>query len=426
MSQIKRRDFLKLVGAASALGALGQAPVALGKASARVIVIGGGFGGATAAKYIRRFDPGIHVTLIEKDSKYTTCPFSNTVIAGMRDIDSITFGYDKLSKNHGVEVIHDLVTEVDAAGKKVTLKGGKTLQYDKLVVSPGIDFKADAIEGYDEAAAQKMPHAWKAGAQTTLLRKQLEAMKDGGTVVIAPPPNPFRCPPGPYERASLIAHYLKNNKPNSQILILDAKDKFSKMPLFQDGWAELYGTMIAWTGASEGGKVVRVDPKGMKVVTTDEEVTADVANIIPAQTASRLAHAAGLTDKTGWCPVDPNTFESTIHKDVYVIGDASIAGPLPKSGYAANSEAKVCAAQLVAAVSGQKPLAPSWVNTCYSLVGPQYGISVAMVYKGSPKGIAKVEGSGGVSPRQAPLSTRTMEAIYAEGWYNSIVQDMFT
>ncbi|MGD8642803.1 MAG: FCSD flavin-binding domain-containing protein [Chromatiales bacterium] len=426
MTHLKRRDFLKWAGAGSVIGAAGLAPFVHAKTSARVVVIGGGFGGATAAKYLRKFDPNLEVTLVEKNMKYSTCPFSNLVLGGLRDIDSITFGYDKLASAHGVKVINDTVTKVDPVAKKVSLAGGKTLQYDKLVMSPGIGFKMDAIEGYDDAAAEKMPHAWKAGPQTVALRKQLEAMKDGGTVVIGAPPNPFRCPPGPYERASLIAHYLKTNKPKSQLIILDAKDKFSKQPLFQDGWGRLYGTMIQWMAASEGGKVTRVDAKAMKVYTTDDEFDVDVANVIPPQTANALAHQTGLTNDSGWCPVDQTTFESSIHKDVYVIGDACIAGKMPKSGYAANSQGKVCAAQVVAALSGQAAVEPSWVNTCYSLVGPQYGISVAAVYRISDKGIVGVEGAGGVSPRDAQASTRSMEAIYAEGWYNAITADMFT
>ncbi|MBI3778594.1 MAG: FAD-dependent oxidoreductase, partial [Gammaproteobacteria bacterium] len=248
MSQITRRDFLKIAGAASAAGVLGHASLARaaegGKGSARVVIIGGGFGGATCAKYLRRLDPGVAVTLIEPSTKFITCPFSNMVLGGLRDMNSITQNYGALKKKHGVNVMHDTVTSIDAAGKKVKLKSGKTLSYDRLVVSPGIDFKWDAVEGYSEKAAEVMPHAWKAGPQTLLLQKKLKAMKNGGTFVMVAPPNPFRCPPGPYERASMVAHYLKEHKPKSKIIILDVKDAFSQQGLFLDGWKKVYGDMI--------------------------------------------------------------------------------------------------------------------------------------------------------------------------------------
>src|SRR3972149_830947 len=262
MSKITRRDFLKIAGAASAAGVLGYASTARaaegGKGSARVVVIGGGFGGAPCAKYLRRLDPGVAVTLIEPSTKFITCPFSNLVLGGLRTMDSITQTYGTLKKKQGVNVMHDTVTAIDAAGKKVTLKSGKTLSYDRLVVSPGIDFKFDTIEGYSEKAAEIMPHAWKAGPQ-----QNLKAMRDGGVVVSAAPANPFRCPPGPYERAGMIAHYLKEHKPKSKVLILDAKDAFSKQGLFLDGWKKVYGDMIEWVPGAKGGVVMAGDTKKM-------------------------------------------------------------------------------------------------------------------------------------------------------------------
>ncbi len=305
-------------------------------------------------------------------------------------------------------------------------KGSRVLQSDCLVVSPGIDFRWDAIEGYDEAASQIMPNAWKAGTQTKLLRDQLAAMKDGGTVIIAPPANPFRCPPGPYERASLIAHYLKQNKPKSKILILDAKDHFSKQPLFMQGWEKLYPGMIEWVEASMGGSLKRVDTKTKMLYSTDDDdYKGDVINVIPPQKAGAIAHKAGLVNADGWCPVNQRTFESEIHKDVHVIGDACIAGNMPKSGFAANSQAKVCAAAIVTSFSGGTMPEPSYVNTCYSLVGPEYGISVAAVYRLTDEGIVKVKGSGGVSLREAKAEFRKKEAKYATGWYMSITNDIF-
>ena len=428
MDTLDRRNFIKYLGATSALSALSYNPLGFAlsssKTKAKIVIIGGGFGGATCAKYLLKFDPSLQVTLIESSDKFVTCPFSNTVIGGMHKIDFITHSYDKRVKQ-GVNVIHDTATGIDFDARKVKLSKHKAVEYDRLVVSPGIDFQWGAIEGYDEAASEIMPHAWKAGEQTVLLRKQLEAMKDGGVVIIASPANPFRCPPGPYERASLIAHYLKTHKPKSKIVILDSKEKFSKQPLFQDAWEELYPDMIEWHPGSQGGTVTRVDPGKMMVYAGDDEHKGDVINIIPPQKAGNLAKHAGLINDKGWCPVDQSTFASSLKKNVYVIGDASIAGKMPKSGYAANSQAKVCAASLVSELQGLDPSSPSWVNTCYSLVAPDYGISVAAVYRYSDKGIVGVKGAGGVSPRSAPDSFRQKEAIYAESWYKSISSDIF-
>ena len=426
MSQITRRDFIRLAGAAGAVSALGVVGCEKAKPAARVVVIGGGFGGATCARYIRRADSGIEVTLIEQAAKFVTCPFSNTVLGGLNDIDFITHTYDALRDKHGVKVVHDTVTGVDPVAKKVTLKGGGSMSYDRLVVSPGIDLKWGAIEGYDQAAGEVMPHAWQAGPQTLALRKQLEAMDDGGVVIIAAPGNPFRCPPGPYERASLIAHYLKTHKPKSKILILDTKEKFSKMSLFKQGWRELYPDMIEWVAGSVGGKVVRVDTKAMTVITNSGDThKGNVINIIPPQKAGAIAHTAGLVNEAGWCPVDQKSFESSKHKGIHVIGDSCVAGKMPKSGFSANSQGKVCAAAVVAMLKGESVGGTSYVNTCYSLVGPDYGISVAKVYRWTEKGIVGVEGSGGVTPADAPESFMRDEAKYAKGWYASIMSDMF-
>lgn len=423
MSDFTRRDFIKLAGAAGAASALGW-PSFAQAARGRVVVVGGGFGGTTCAKYIRKLGPGIKVTLVERDSRFVTCPFSNLVLGGLRKIDSITHGYDKLRKNHGVKVIHDSVTTIDPTAKKITLAGGKRLRYDRLVVSPGIDFKWGAIAGYDEAASQTVPHSWKGGPQTLILRKQLEEMRNGGVVIIAPPGNPFRCPPGPYERASMIAHYLKQSKPRSKILIYDAKDKFSKQPLFMQGWKKLYPGMIEWVKQSDGGAIERVDPKSRTIYPVfGSPQKGDVVNLIPPQKAGEIAHTAGLVSQDGWCPVNQRTFESKVHKDVHVIGDASAASPLPKSGFAASSEAKVCAAAIVAALSEETMPDPSYVNTCYSLVGPEYGISVAAVYRLDGKDIVKVKGAGGVSPKNATDAFRRDEARYTVGWYMSITAD---
>ncbi len=430
--KITRRGFVKGAGAAAAVGMVGVPFLALG-ASKKVVVVGGGTGGATAAKYLRMADPTIEVTLIEANKDYYTCYMSNEVLSGDRTIDSIKFGYTGLGK-HGVKVVHDVVTEIDAKAKIVKTKGGQSFNYDRCIVAPGIDLKWDAIEGYDAKVAETIPHAWKAGSQTVTLRKQLEAMKDGGTVVIAPPPNPFRCPPGPYERASQIAHYLKSHKPKSKILILDPKPNFSKQGLFVQGWKDLYGyetdnSMIEWRGSAQGSNdnaVIKVDAGSMSVTTGfEEEVKADVLNVIPAQKAGAIAFAAGLTDDSGWCPINLHTFESTIHKDIHVIGDASIATGMPKSGYAANSEAKVCAASVAALLSGQEPGIPAYVNTCYSIVGEDYGISVAGVYRLAEDGSKITQVSGGLTPSDATPEMRAREVQYAYSWFTNITSDIF-
>lgn len=430
MNTLTRRKFIQIAGGTGAwlgMSALGGLHTASAKSTGRVLVIGGGFGGATCAKYLRKFDPNLKVTLIEKDKHFITCPFSNMVLGGIRQMAQIQHDYGNLHSKHGVEVIHDTVTSIDPAARKVKLKGGKSLAYDRLVVSPGIDFKYEAIEGHSLDASKKIPHAWIAGEQTTILRKQLVSMADGGVVIIAPPGNPFRCPPGPYERASMIAHYLKQHKPKSKILILDAKDAFSKQGLFQAGWQQLYPGMIEWVKGADGGRIESVDVKGMTLMSElGTKHKASVINLIPPQKAAPLAHQAGLVNNDGWCPVNQETFESSIHPGVFVIGDASIAGKMPKSGFAANSQGKVCAAAIVTSLHGAKLPEPSYVNTCYSLVGPDYGISVAAVYRLKEGQIVGVEGAGGVSPKDADAEFRKREADYASGWYASITKDAFS
>lgn len=424
MTNISRRSFNGLMGAAGVLTLAGGLSACAGTGKgARVVVVGGGFGGATAAKYLKRYDPSLDVTLIDEDKSHHTCPFSNTVLAGMHDLSFIERKFDALQAKYGIKFVNAHVAGIDAAKKTVTTKDGQTIAYDKLVVSPGIDFKWNAIEGYDEAASHIMPHAWKAGPQTVLLRKQLEAMPNGGLVVISAPGNPFRCPPGPYERASLIAYYLKQHKPKSKVLILDSKDAFAKDKLFKEGWEKIYDEMIEWVPAAKNGKVTKVDAKGGVLETDFEKFKPAVANVVPPQTAGMLAIKAGLTDDKGFCPVDPNTFESTKAKDVYVIGDAAHAGAMPKSGYSASSQAKVCAAAIVADFAGQKAMPLSAINTCYSLLAPDYGISVAAVFQVAEGKIGTVKGSGGVSPMGANYQFRKKEADFAAGWYASISQD---
>lgn len=421
MNKLSRRNFLKLTGAAGAaplltLGCATASTNTAGSGKAKVVVIGGGFGGATAARYLKQFGPELDVTLIEGNKTYATCPGSNWVIGGLRDMSSITFDYGNFDK-HGVRVINDWVTGVDTGNRTVKLKGGSSVAYDRLIVSPGISFKE--AHGWSESIAEHVPHAWKAGPQTAMLRKQLEAMPDGGTFLIVPPPNPFRCPPGPAERISMVAHYFKTHKPRSKIVAVDVKGKFSKQGLFTAGWASEYAGMIDYHKEQE---IESIDWKSGTVTTAFETYKGDVLNYIPAQHAGSLAIAMGLADDSGWCPVDHATWESKNVPNVHVIGDAAIQAPLPKSGYAANSEAKVCAAAVASLLAGEAPSTPSWVNTCYSLVAPEYGISVAMVYDLKKGSASKVEGSGGLSPADGD---KRLEALYAQSWYNNITAEIF-
>ena len=428
--KMNRRDFVKAAGAATAAGLVGVPHIALGDAK-KVVIVGGGTAGGTAAKYVKRLDSSIDVTIVEPNKEYFTCYFSNEVLGGERDLDSIKVGYDGL-KAYGINLVHDSATGIDGEKKVVKTVGGKDLPFDRCIVAPGIELLYDKIEGYSAEAAEAIPHAWKAGEQTTILRKQLEAMPDGGTFVMSAPPNPFRCPPGPYERASIVAHYMKHHKPKSKVIILDAKQKFSKQGLFTQAWEKFYGygtdkSLIEWRPAPDG-KLVRVDAGAKKLVVgeLEDELQADVINLIPPQRAGEIAQVSGLADASGWCPVNQQTFESSQVPGVHVIGDACIAGAMPKSGYSANSQGKVCAAAVVAMLNDGKVGVPSFINTCYSIPAPGWGISVAAVYKlGDDGKIAGVPGSGGLTPMDASEEAHRREVEYAYSWYKNIVEDIF-
>jgi sulfide dehydrogenase [flavocytochrome c] flavoprotein chain len=419
-----RRQFLKLGIAATASAAFGPIPTLAQGAAPRVVVVGGGFAGASCARALRHADPSIAVTLVEANTTFTACPFSNAVIAGWRELTAQQFRYERIAAD-GIALAPTTATAVDAQAQSVTLADGTRLPYDRLVLAPGIEIRWGALPGYDEAAAEHMPHAWRAGEQTLRLRRQLEAMADGGLVVLSAPANPFRCPPGPYERASLIAHYLKTKKPRSKLIILDAKDAFSKQRLFQTAWAELYPGLLEWVPLSKGGNVTSVEAATRTLVTDFGRHQAAVANVIPPQKAGRIADAAGVADRSGWCPIDPVTFESKLQPRIHVIGDAAIAGAMPKSAFAANSQAKTCAAAVARLVTGAAPSVPKLINTCYSLVAPDYGISVAGVYAPLSGQLAEVTGSGGVSPAEAPRATRAAEAALAEAWFRTIASEVF-
>jgi sulfide dehydrogenase [flavocytochrome c] flavoprotein chain len=418
-----RRQFLKAAIAAGASTALRQAP-AVAQGTSRVVVVGGGFAGITCARELKRVDSKLQVTMVEANPTFTACPFSNAVIAGLRELKAQQFTYEGVASDE-VKLAVATAIAIDSQVRTVALDSGETLSYDRLVLAPGIDIRWDALPGYDEAAANRMPHAWKAGEQTMLLRRQLEAMEDGGLVVISAPANPFRCPPGPYERASLIAYYLKTRKPHSKLIVLDSKDVFSKQRLFQNAWKELYPGLLEWVSLSSGGKVISVDPTTNTLVTDFAKHEAKVANIIPPQKAGRIAERAGVADQTGWCAIDPVTFESRLQPNIHVIGDAAIAGGMPKSAFAANAQAKVCAAAVVKLLRGETPVSPKLINTCYSLVAPDYGISIAGVYYPANGQLAEVPGSGGVSPVDAPRSTRSLEAMLSNDWFRTITTEVF-
>ena len=425
MTGIDRRRFLHLAAAAgvTAVGVGAYSAFSITKGKGRVVIIGGGAGGASVAHYLKKNAPQLDVSLIEVQAKYTSCFYSNLFIGGFRTFSSITHDYEGLKKL-GVTVITELATDVDTAKKEVTLKNGEKIIYDKLVLSPGIDFKYEEIEGYSAEAAKVMPHAWKAGVQTQILKTQLMNMREGGTVVMAAPPNPFRCPPGPYERASMIAHYLKTHKPGSKLIIFDPKEKFSKMALFQEGWRDHYQDIIEWLSPdfTEGG-VKKVDVSTMTVTTGDGEVTkANVANIIPPQKAGKIAHIAGCT-KGDWCPVNAKDFSSTLQKDVHVLGDASIAKAMPKSAFSANSQARVVANAILTELAGKRHLPPRFRNTCWSMISVDNSVKIGANY--TAEGETLLAKDKFIS--QTGESDELRKATFDESlsWYDSITNEMF-
>lgn len=416
-----RREFIKWASAVSALSATGCASIGSGPSIGRVVVVGGGFAGATAAKYIRKWGPNIDVTLVERNPEFISCPMSNLVLGGSRSMADITVGYGGLSK-YGVKVLRGEVVAVDPEKRIVKLASGDSLSYDRLVLAPGIDFMYDQIPGLNNAAAQeKIPHAWKAGAQTVALRKQLEAMADGGIFAMHIPKSPYRCPPGPYERACQVANYFKSHKPRSKVLILDANDDIqSKKGLFTKAWNERYKGFIEYRPNSG---LLDVNVAAMSLKLEVEDIKADVLNVIPAQKAGKIATDLKLNNANNrFCNVDFLTYESTAAKNIHIIGDSIQAAPgMPKSGSMANQQAKVCAAAVVALITGQ-PVndQPMVLNTCYSFVDAKEVVHVTSVhrYDAAKKTMVTVEGSGGLST--APSA---VEGVYAWAWAKSIWAD---
>ena len=412
-----------LIGTAAAVASLAS-PAISQNVGQRVIVIGGGFAGANCARTVKKADANARVTLIEANSAFTACPLANAVLADLRPISAQQFDYGRVSGD-GVTLISQLATAVDPVTRTVTVRDGTKLTYDRLVIAPGIDLRFEAVPGYTAADGEVMPHFWTDGAQALTLRRQIAAMEDGGVVVISAPVNPARCPPGPYERAAMIAYYLKARKPRSKVIILDSKDSFTMQRQFQSAWNELYPNLIEWVGLSQGGNVTSVEVASKTFVTDFDKVKADVGNVIPPQKAGAIAHAAGVADRTGWCPVDPVTFESTLQRNIHVIGDAAIAGAMPKSAFAANEEGKICAHAIVALLKGVTPADPKLTSVCYSLLAPDYAISISGVYRPVNGQYMEVEGTGVTSPVEAPRSLRVQEANFADVWFKTITREIF-
>jgi NADPH-dependent 2,4-dienoyl-CoA reductase/sulfur reductase-like enzyme len=416
-----RRQF---IAHAALLAAAGAVPVSRARAAsaARVVVIGGGFGGATAARYIRQWAPETQVTLVERNAQFISCPLSNRILAGQARLEDLTRGYDALESQYGIEVVHQEALAIDAEKQQVTLAGGRVLAYDRLIVSPGVDLVYDDIPGLaGEDARSRVLHAWKAGPQTVALRKQLEDIADGGVYAITIPKAPYRCPPGPYERASQVAWYFKTHKPKSKVLILDANDKVqSKEALFTKVWNEWYPGIVEYRPNST---LLDVDARTLTAKLEFEDVKADVLNVVPPQRAGKIAADAGLiTVNKKWVGVDFLTYESTAQRNVHVLGDAIAAAPLmPKSGHMANQHGKVAAAAIISLLRGEAPNpSPVINNTCYSFVSDRQVIHVASVhrYDAEKKTMVVAQGASGVS--SAP---NELEGSYAESWGRNIWAD---
>ena len=417
---LNRRFFLSLAAGTTAALA---APAIIGMAKPRVIVIGGGAGGATAARYIAKDSKGaIDVTLVEPSRIYYTCFFSNLYLGGVRTMESLAHSYGKLASENGINVVHDWAVGIDRDARTVTLAGGHKLGYDRLILSPGIDFVDGAVPGWDTSKQNKMPHAYKAGSQTELLKAQIEAMPQGGTFAMVAPPNPYRCPPGPYERVSMVAHLLKEKNPTAKIIVADPKPKFSKEALFREAWSKHYDGMIDWIGSEFGGGNVSVDADAMMLNIDGEAVKVDVCNVIPAMKAGRICQIAGITEGN-WAPVTGHTMQSRMDENIYVLGDATSQGDMPKSGYSANSQAKVAAMAVRAALTGSRMFPAKFSNTCWSMVGTDDGVKVGASYEATDEKIAKVSGFISKPGENAALRKATFEESL--GWYAGITTDMF-
>ncbi|MEZ5847852.1 MAG: NAD(P)/FAD-dependent oxidoreductase [Geminicoccaceae bacterium] len=416
--KLGRRQFTALSAATLATPMLARA-----ETRPRVVVIGGGAGGATAARYIAKDSEGtIAVTLVEPSRTYYTCFFSNLVIGGFQEWAATAHTYDRLASDYGINVVHDRAIGIDRDARTVRLGDGGSLAYDRLVVAPGIDFVENSVPGWDLSAQGVMPHAYKAGTQTMLLKHQVETMREGGTFVMVAPPNPFRCPPGPYERISMVAHVFRQRNPTAKIIIVDPKEKFSKQALFEEGWQLHYDGMIERL-PPDFVSLEEVRPDTMEVVTSDDTIRADVCNVIPAMQAGAIARETGLTDDSGWCPIVPATMQSRMDENIYMLGDATANGDMPKSAFAANSQAKVAAMALRSTLTDSKLFPARFSNTCWSLIAPDDGVKVGASYEATDEKIAKTDGFISETGEDAELRKRTYEESL--GWYSGISADMF-
>ncbi|OPF96045.1 Sulfide dehydrogenase [flavocytochrome c] flavoprotein chain [Rhodopseudomonas palustris] len=420
--RINRRQFS--AGLLAAAGVVGMPGVLRAQAKPRVVVIGGGPGGATVAKYVARDSQGaVEVTMIEPLETFVTCFHSNLYLGDMRSFESICHGY-KLG-SYGVKHVRQFAAAIDRDKKEVKLADGSAVPYDRLVMAPGIDIKFDSVPGYSEAAAEIMPHGWKPGAQTKLVKKQLDALQDGATIVMVAPPNPYRCPPGPYERVSVMAKVLKaKGHTRSKIIVLDPKDKFSKMALFQECWQKHYPGMVEWMDPKMHGGIKGVDPQAMTVTTDFETIKADMVNVIPAQMAGKIAREAGLVNETGYCPIDATNMKSAIDPNIYVLGDASIAGAMPKSAFAANSQAKVVANAVRGELTGSRTFPARYANTCWSVVAQDDTVKIGGRYEPKDGKIAEIEGFVSKTGEDAGIRLQTSEENM--GWYAGITADIFS
>jgi sulfide dehydrogenase [flavocytochrome c] flavoprotein subunit len=417
-----RRQLIGGMGAAAAAAAFPMP--ALAQAKPKVVVVGGGPGGATVAKYVAK-DGGIDVTLVEPTRRFTTCFHSNLYLGGFRTWESITHSYDKIVKAYGIKHVRQMAAAVDREKRTVRLAGGTVLPYDRLVIAPGIDIKYDSVPGYSEAASKRMPHAWQAGPQTRLLRRQLNALADGATVVMIAPPNPYRCPPGPYERASMMAHVLKaKGHKKSRIVIIDPKDSFSKQALFMEGWQKHYPGMIEWQDPKVHGGIKGVDAKTMTVKTDLSEYKAQLVNVIPAQMAGKIARDAGLANQSGFCPIKPESMMSAVDANIYVVGDACIPGDMPKSGFSANSQAKVAAMMIRGELANSRTFPARYTNTCWSLIETDDAVKIGGRYEAKDGKIAAVETFVSKTGESAELRKQTQQENM--GWYAGIIADIFT
>jgi sulfide dehydrogenase [flavocytochrome c] flavoprotein subunit len=421
--KFNRRAFMGTAAAAAGTLAMPTFARADGHGKPRVVIVGGGAGGATAARYIAKDSNGeIDVTLIEPSRTYYTCFFSNLYLGGFRSMDSLGHSYGTLAAEYGINVVHDWATGVDRDAKTVATAGGYAIPYDRLILSPGIDFVDGAVAGWDVSSQNAMPHAYKAGSQTELLRAQIEAMPQGGTYAMVAPPNPFRCPPGPYERVSMVAHMLRENNPTAKILIADPKEKFSKQGLFEAGWNDLYPGMIERVGPDFGGDNVSVDPAAMTLDIDGEVTNVDVCNVIPAMKAGKIAFDADITEGN-WAPVNAADLSSKMDANIHVLGDACSQGDMPKSGFSANSQAKVCANAVRGALTGSTVFPARFANTCWSLIDTNNGVKVGASYEATDEKIAKVDGFISENGESAEVRQATYEESI--GWYDGMTADMF-